>query len=92
VAKAADKQRLPIFGFESSQAKHGAVLVLARDYFDAGREGALVAARVMRGESPAAIPFTNLKTVRLIVNLRQAQKLNLPLPSPLLHRADEVIR
>lgn len=91
IAKVAEKQKLPVFGFVSSQAKDGAIVVLARDYYDCGVEGALVAARVMRGANPANIPFTNLKSSRLVVNLRQARKLGVEIPESILRRADEVI-
>jgi len=92
IVRAADKMDLPIFGFMSDAPRKGAVMAVARDYFDAGREGALVAARVIRGEDPAEIPFANLKTTRLVVNLRKARKLGVTIPDSLLERADEVIK
>jgi putative ABC transport system substrate-binding protein len=91
IAKVAERQKLPVFGFVSSQAKDGAIVVLARDYYDCGVEAALLAAKVMRGAEPAAIPFTNLKSSRLIVNLRQARRLGVEIPESILRRADEVI-
>ena len=45
--------------FSKPPSRDGAALVLARDYFDSAREAGLVAARVMRGENPASIPFRN---------------------------------
>ena len=92
IAKVAEKQKLPVFGFVSSQAKDGAIVVLARDYYDCGLEGALLAAKVMRGANPANIPFTNLKRSRLVVNLKQARKLDVEIPESILRRADEVIK
>lgn len=92
IAKVAQKHRLPVFGFVSSQAKEGAIVVMARDYYDCGVEAGLLAARVMRGEDPASIPITNLTKSRLIVNLRQARKLGVEIPESVLRRADEVIR
>ena len=68
------------------------VLALARDYYDAGVEGALVVARVMRGENPASIPITNLKKAKLIVNLGQARKLGVNIPESVIRRADTVIK
>ncbi len=92
IVRAADKAELPIFSFLSDSPRKGAVMAVARDYFDAGREGALVAARVIRGENPAEIPFTNVRTTRLVVNPRKARKLGLTIPDSLLKRADEVIK
>jgi len=67
VVEAARKARVPIFGFQSRQARDGAVLVLALDYFDSGREAGLMAARIMRGENPATIPFHTYDKNNLIV-------------------------
>jgi len=68
------------------------MLAMARDYYDGGRETGLLAARVMRGESPADIPFANVRTMRLIINLARAQQLGLTIPAFILSRADEVIK
>ncbi len=91
IAQAAKRAKLPIFAFQSSQARSGALLVLARDYGDGGREAGLMAARVMRGESPASIPFQRVKKTKLIVNLEAARSRGLTLPPALIKRADEVI-
>jgi ABC-type uncharacterized transport system substrate-binding protein len=80
-----------LFGFASAQAEQGAVLCVARDYFDNGRQSALIAARVMRGEDPAAIPFQQLEGVKLYVNLRAAAANHLEIPGALIKRADRVI-
>jgi ABC-type uncharacterized transport system substrate-binding protein len=92
IANVAERHRLPVFGFASSQAKEGALIVMTHDYYDGGVEAGLLAARVMRGEDPAGIPITNLTKSRLIVNLRQARKLGVKIPESLLRRADEVIQ
>jgi putative tryptophan/tyrosine transport system substrate-binding protein len=91
IAQAARRVRLPIFAFQSSQARGGAAVVLARDYGDGGREAGLLAARIMRGESPAVIPFQLVSRTKLIVNLEAARGANLRLPAALIKRADEVI-
>ena len=43
-------------------------MVLANDNFDGGRESALIAARVMRGEGPASFPYQGITKTRLLVN------------------------
>jgi len=91
IAQAARRTKLPIFAFQSSQAHAGAIVVLARDYADGGREAGLLAARIMRGETPAAIPFQGVKKTRLIVNLEAARSLGLALPPALIKQAEEVI-
>ena len=91
IAQAARRAKLPVFAFQSSQARAGAAVVLARDYGDGGRESGLLAARVMRGESPATIPFQLVSRTKLIVNLEAARGAGLTLPPALVKRAEEVI-
>jgi ABC-type uncharacterized transport system substrate-binding protein len=92
ITRAAHQARLPVFSFLSNSPRQGAVMAVARDYHDAGREGAQVAVRVLRGEDPAKIPFANVRRSRLVINLRKARELGLNVPPSLLQRADEVIR
>ena len=63
----------------------------ARDYFDGGRDAGLMAARVLRGERPADMPFRPLLATRLLVNLRAAREIGLTIPPALVARADRVI-
>ncbi|MEE8160700.1 MAG: ABC transporter substrate-binding protein, partial [Acidobacteriota bacterium] len=67
IAEAANRFKLPVFTFNTTQAEQGAAVVVARDYYDGGRDSALLAARVMRGEDPATIPFQPIRTTRVIV-------------------------
>lgn len=91
LAQAARRARLPIFAFATSQARGGAVVTVARDYDDGGRESALMAARVMRGEAIATMPFQEVKTTKISVNLDAARAIGLTLPDALVRRADLVI-
>ena len=91
IAQAARKAKLPVFAFQKVQAREGAAITLARDYYDAGREAAFLAARIMRGEKPASIPFQSLNKTKLIINLEAARTSGLSVPSSLLSKADEVI-
>lgn len=92
IAQAANRARLPIFAFLTPQAREGATLVVGRDYYDAGQHAAKIAARIIRGESPATIPFEPYSTSRLTVNLKAARALGLNIPPEIVKRADEVIR
>jgi ABC-type uncharacterized transport system substrate-binding protein len=91
IARAARQAKLPAFGFMTSQAEQGAVLVVARDYYDGGAETAQLAVRVMRGENPAAIPFELLRKNKIIVNLAASRAVGLAIPASLLEKADNVI-
>jgi ABC-type uncharacterized transport system substrate-binding protein len=89
---AAARAKLPVFAFQSSQAREGAAVVLARDYFDSGKLAATIAIRILRGESPARIPIHALEKSRLVLNPSAARAAGLTLPPDLIKSAAEVIR
>lgn len=91
VAQAARQGRVPVFAFMGGTANQGALVVLTRDYYDMGVDAARVAARVMRGEAPAAIPFHASTQSRLLINRVTARSLGIEIPESLLKRADRVI-
>lgn len=91
IAQAARRARIPVFAYQKTQAYEGAAVVLGRDYHDAGKASGVVAARVMRGEPPASIPFQNYSRTRLILNPPAAQAVGLAIPASLLRQAAEVI-
>lgn len=68
IARKAAENNIPVFAFDSDQMRDGATLCLARDYYDAGREAAEKALKVLQGTSPGDIPFSNTKSEKLVVN------------------------
>jgi ABC-type uncharacterized transport system substrate-binding protein len=92
IAEAAKRHHLPLLAFASGQAKKGAFLTVSRDFHDGGVASALMAARVLRGESPAGIPFQLVTKLRYVVNVNAATALGITIPPALLARADETIR
>jgi ABC-type uncharacterized transport system substrate-binding protein len=92
IAAASRRARIPSFGMVSSQFEAGAVLVVARDYKDAGRQAAKIAIRALNGEEPARIPFEPTRSTRLLVNLKAARQYGLKIPDALVQEAAEVKR
>ena len=92
ILEAARRAHLPVFSFLSNQAEQGAVLAVSKDYTDAGMQAAALAARIMRGESPAKIPIEPTRALKVVVNLKAAEEANLAIPDSVLSKATKVIR
>lgn len=91
IARAARQARLPVFGFFSNLARQGGMVALSRDYYTMGQDAGLIAARVIRGESPAEIPLKLTDTNRLLINLDVAASLGISIPDDVRRRADELV-
>jgi len=91
ISRAARRAGIPAFGFLSGDLANGAVAVLARDYLDAGHLAGTMAARIMRGESPASIPITPIQRTALRVNVESARAVGVTIPAAVLARAVEVV-
>jgi ABC-type uncharacterized transport system substrate-binding protein len=91
ISQAAQRAHIPVFGALSSNAHDGAAVVVTRDSYDGGHEAGLMAARIMRGESPARIPILPLTKTRIIINLQAARAMGLAIPASLRQRATQVI-
>jgi len=91
ISEAARRTGIPIFAFQKSQAIGGAMVVVARDYYDSGRHAAHLAARIMRGEHPKGIPLQDFGETNLVLNLDAARALDLTIPPALVRSAKEVI-
>jgi putative tryptophan/tyrosine transport system substrate-binding protein len=48
--------------------------------------------RVMRGENPSQIPFQPLRTTRIFVNQKAADRAGLKIPDTVLRTATKVIK
>jgi ABC-type uncharacterized transport system substrate-binding protein len=91
IAQAARQARIPVFAFQTGSVQNGAAAAVARDYHDAGREAGAMAARVMRGESPASMPFVPYTKTRLVVNPEAAAAVGLRLPPAVIQAASTVV-
>jgi putative ABC transport system substrate-binding protein len=65
----ANEGGIPVFGNTQSNVKVGALFSLGPDYYEVGHAGGLLAARVLKGTSPASIPVENYSPEVLAINL-----------------------
>ncbi len=91
IIKAADSKSIPVFGFVSDQTEMGAVLVVSRDYRQAGIDAVNLANRIFNGESTAEIAFEFVSKTDILINLRSAKKYGITIPEELLNRDNVII-
>ncbi len=91
IAQAAKARKLPIFAFQSPMTSQGAALAMSMDYHQAGMDAAALAARVMRGDNPANIPFSLPTKKVLYLNLTNAREAGITFPQALIDRATKVL-
>jgi len=89
--KVARECRVPVFSPSPFEVLQGAIASFYPDFQEGGVEAGKMIARVLRGESPASIPFYRLKTTRLVVNPGDAGKVGVTLPPDLVKQADSVV-
>jgi ABC-type uncharacterized transport system substrate-binding protein len=89
--KVARECRVPVFSPSPFEVLQGAIASFYPDFQEGGVEAGKMIARVLRGESPASIPFYRLKTTKLVVNPGDAGKVGVTLPPDLVKQADSVV-
>jgi putative tryptophan/tyrosine transport system substrate-binding protein len=92
VAKLSMDAHKPFFGADSTSIKGGAIAGYSVDYRTVGREGAKLAARILRGESAGSIPVVLLGGGNLEVNQTSAQRLGIKLPEDVLANAKSIYK
>ena len=87
----ARQRKLPALGTGLLFADAGCLIGYGEDEADWTRLMASVVHKILMGAKPADVPIEQPNKVKLIVNLKTAKALGLPIPPSLLQRADQVI-
>lgn len=87
----AARQGVPAIYEQREFALGGGLMSYGTSLTDSYREIGKYAARILRGESPAALPVIQLAKFQLVINITAAKALGIIVPPMLLARADEVI-
>jgi len=77
---------------EESWAISGALAAYGPNYLEMGRQAGRLADKIIRGESPAALPLERASKFDLTLNYRTANFIGLNLSAAMLKKADKVIR
>jgi putative ABC transport system substrate-binding protein len=80
-----------VYGISAFAARDGGLLSYGVDLLDLYRRAATYVDRILRGEKPGDLPVQFPTKFEMVVNLKTAEALGLPVPQSILLRADEVI-
>jgi putative ABC transport system substrate-binding protein len=87
----AESYKLPTIYTAREFVEDGGLLSYATDYAHLYSRAATFVDKIFKGGNPADLPIERPTKFELVINLRTAKALNLPIPPTLLARADEVI-
>jgi putative ABC transport system substrate-binding protein len=91
IIELASRYRVPaIFGIPSTAADGGLIFYCV-DIVESYRQATAYVDRILRGETPAALPVQQPTKFSLTINAKTAEALGLTVPPTLLAQADEVI-
>ena len=82
---------IPLYTGDTESVKKGALATLGNDEYDCGRQGAVIAARILRGEKAGEFVPEEIRKRTLLINETAAKAYGITLPEAVLKRADEVI-
>jgi putative ABC transport system substrate-binding protein len=86
------RNEMPFMGISPSYVKAGALMALACDYKDVGRQAGEVAIRVIAGEQPNNIPIAAPRRVYLSLNAIVAEQIGIKISSDVTARAKEIFK
>jgi ABC-type uncharacterized transport system substrate-binding protein len=87
VVKATTSANLPLFINDPEFTERGALACVGLGWYPAGKAGGVLAARLLRGENPAGIPFQEIAEQKLVLNQHTAVKLGVTFPADILKAA-----
>jgi putative tryptophan/tyrosine transport system substrate-binding protein len=92
LASLAQKQRLPTMYALREHAEAGGLIAYGSNLAEQWRRAATYVDKILKGAKPGELPVEQPKVFELVINMKTAKALGLPIPPSLLRRADEVIQ
>lgn len=91
IVAVAAEARLPAIYVNREHVEAGGLIAYAVDFVEVYSRAAGYVGQILKGASPAEMPFQQPTKFELLINLKTAKALGLTLPPELLARADEVL-
>ena len=92
IAELAAGSRLSAIYSQRQFVEAGGLMSYGADLSDLWRRAAAFVDKILRGAKPADLPVEQPTKFNLVINMKAAKALGLPIPQSLLLRADEVIQ
>jgi len=89
--KVCEDNQIPLFAADVATVERGAIGTPGIDYYQLGRECGQVAARILRGESPADIPVKKVDMTDMYLNPSAAERMGVTIPQSVLDRATNIV-
>jgi len=80
VVKISRQKKIPIFSNDAERLSDGVLLVYGYEYYVSGMQAAHLVDRILKGESPAKIPFEKYKIITYGVNYDIAKEFGIIIP------------
>ncbi|MCD4819587.1 MAG: hypothetical protein K8S23_12935 [Candidatus Cloacimonetes bacterium] len=84
------RNKIPVVGLSSKYTKAGALFSLDCDYYDLGRQSAIITMRIINGEKPSDIEPLNPRKTKLSLNKFAVERLKIKIPFQILEETWEV--
>jgi putative ABC transport system substrate-binding protein len=85
------ENRLPSIYTYREQVVAGGLISYATNYYELFQQAAVLTDKILKGAKPGDLPVEQPTKFELVINLKTAKAIGLPIPESFLARADEVI-
>jgi putative tryptophan/tyrosine transport system substrate-binding protein len=92
IAQLAVKYRLPVIHTGREYVEAGGLIAYGVSTDDLARRAATYVDKILKGAKPADLPVEQPTKFELVINLKAAKQIGLPIPPNVLARADRVLR